>query len=422
MRLSSTYVRFSLLFAIALGTWPSLALAKPTVAVAPLDGDSDGKIDAIVSDAATAEAKVTSTKAVAKAIKELGISNPDTSKAAKKLRKRLEVDAVIYGKLERDGKKKKLTISVYTRGKKPERFEIEYTKSSSKSFREDLREELATRLAPDEAVKDDDTEPASDEDANVRVHKHVRTRKDVDTERDIVTQGAAFADLGIGGVHRSLTYVANTGENRPPPVGTGAYALQLDGEIYPGAFNSLDGIAAAFGIYGSVNKVLGLSITIPGTTQSAAISETSYAVGVRYRYIFGHSSLAVGLSYWGQSFTADRSKLTTPTELNMPDTEYQAIAPGALLRVGLHPIVGLTLQVDVPLMLKSGPITDASYFGTASVVAVAVQLGLDVALGRHYGLHFAGFFDQESLSFKAGMLSSATDRTAGGSVAFSLMY
>ena len=128
------------------------------------------------SDTAAAHAKVTSSKTVAKALKELAIADPDTSRAAKKLRKHLQVDAVIYGKLERDGKKKKLTISVYTRGKKPERFEIEYKKSSSKAFREDLREELTNRLAPDENARTMHR-PSSDDDANMRVHKHVHDPK-----------------------------------------------------------------------------------------------------------------------------------------------------------------------------------------------------------------------------------------------------
>jgi hypothetical protein len=352
---------------------------------------------------------------VTKALKELSIKDPDTSHAAKRLRKHLEVDAVIYGKLERDGTKKKLRLSVYTRGKKPDRFEIEYSKSSSKAFREQLRDELANRLAPEENTTDDADEAAV-------AHKHAHDPATVEVDRNRITQAAVLVDAGIGGVHRSLDYVANPGGTKPPPVGTGAFALQLDGEIYPGAFDSLEGPAAAIGVYGSLDKALGLSIAIPGAPQSAPISETSFAIGVRYRFIFGQSSLAAGLGYWSQSFVADRSTLTSQTQLNMADTTYKAIGPDVLLRLAVAPTVAVTLQADLPLMLSSGPITDASYFGIASITAFAVQGGADVALDRHYGLHFVGFFNQESLSFKAGMLSSATDRTIGASVAFAVMY
>ena len=132
--------------------------------------------------------------------------------------------------------------------------------------------------------------------------------------------------------------------------------------------------------------------------------------------------MAAGLGYWSQSFVADRTMLTSPTQLNMADTSYKAIGPDALLRLALTPAVAATLQVDLPLMFSSGRITDPDYFGLASVIAFAVQGGADVALDRHFALHFVGFFNQESLSFKTGMLSSATDRTFGANVSFALMY
>jgi hypothetical protein len=407
-------MRFSILLVIACVIWPAVVLAKPRVAVAPLDGDADGKVSAIVHEAAAIHAKVTSAKTVAKALKELSIKDPDNSHAAKRLRKHLGVDAVIYGKVERDGTKKNLKLSVYTRGKKPDRFEIEYSKSSSKAFREQLRDELATRLAPEENTTDDADETAS-------AHKHA-DEPTAEADRNVITQASVFADAGVGGVHRSLNYVANMGGTKPPPVGTGAFSFQVDGEIYPGVLESMEGPAAALGIFGSFNSAVGLSIAIPGATQSAPIDETSFALGVRYRFLFGESSLAAGLGYWSQSFIADRSGLTSSTQLNMADTEYKAIGPDLLLRLALTPTVGLVLQADLPLMFSSGPITDASYFGVASILAFAAQGGADVALDRHFGLHFAAFFNQESLSFKAGTLTSATDRTIGATVAFVVMY
>jgi hypothetical protein len=446
-------VRISLLVILAWILVPALALANPKVAVAPLDGDDDGKVAKLVDEAAASVAKVTSAKAVAKALDDLSITDPDNSKAAKRLRAKLGVDAVIYGKLERDGAKKKLSLSIYTRGKKPEKFAIEYKVSSSKAFRDALKDQLGNKLAPDDNGKDDDDDdgpkPAAkpepkpersesrsthestssrhtastdddDDDSSGSVHKRGHRHKS-SLERDRVTQGAVFADAGAAGVHRGLTYVPKTGGTAPPPVGTAAAAGQFDGEIYPGAFDTLQGTAAALGLYASANKALGLKITIPGSTQSSAINQMSYAVGARYRFIFGQSSLAIGASYWGQSFVADRSTLTTAV-LNMPDTSYTAFAPGALLRAAASPTIGVTVQVDVPLMLKSGPITDPTHFGAASVVSFAVTGGLDIALGPNYGLHFSAAVNQEKFSFKGGMITSATDRTIAGGAMFALMY
>jgi len=407
-------MRFSILLVVAWVIWPAVVLAKPRVAVAPLDGDPDGKVSAIVHEAAAIHAKVTSAKTVAKALKELSIKDPDNSRAAKRLRKHLGVDAVIYGKVERDGTKKNLKLSVYTRGKKPDRFEIEYSKSSSKSFREQLRDELATRLAPEENTQDD-----ADETASANKHADEPT---TETEHNTLTQASLFADAGVGGVHRSLNYVANMNGTKPPPVGTGAFSFQIDAEIYPGALEAMDGPAAAIAVFGSFNSAVGLSIAIPGATQSAPIDQTSFALGARYRFLFGESSFAAGLGYWSQSFIADRSGLTSSTQLNMADTTYKAIGPDVVLRLALMPTVALVLQADLPLMFSSGPITDASYFGVASIVAFAAQGGVDVALDRHFGVHFVAFFNQQSLTFQAGSLSSATDRTIGASVAFAVMY
>ena len=452
---------------------PALALAKPKVAVAPIAGD-DRKIVRLVGEAVAEYATVTSGVQVGKALKELEISDPDNAKAAKKLRAKLKVDAVIYGKLEHDGAKRTLHLSIYTRGKKPDKFELEFKQSTSKTFRLKLRDELKTRLDPDENGKDDDDddkpkqvaeEPKKhvveepppkkhivdedgsagrgsraggrggsidedkpvkhvarrDDDDSTTVHKRRKHRDEDEPERNKLTQPDVIATLGGGVVHRSLTYGAMGATPTPTPVGTAAAGLQFDGELYGSATESLQS-AAAFGVYASVSRSVALSIAIPGGSSSAPISEGSYALGLRYRFKFGTSSLAVGAAYWNQFYIADRGSLTSPTALNMADTDYMAVAPGALLRLAASPTIAVAFQVDVPLLLKSGPITDADHFGAASSIAFVLQGGLDIALAPHYGLHVGLLVDQVSFSFKAGGLASATDRTISGTAAFAVAY
>ena len=497
-------VRWLSWIVVAVVMLPALALAKPArVAIAPLDGDDDGKLGVIVSDAAAAHAKVTSSKRVAKALDELSISDPDNSRAAKRLRVHLEVDAVIYGKLEREGTKKKLTLSVYTRGKKPDKFTLEYKSSASKAFHKQLRDELADRLAPDEKANDNDdddkaaaekaaadkaaadkaaadkaaadkaaadkaaadkaaedqaaadkdrrkrkafangddsgdppktrakshdddsatTETAAADDDTTSVHKRHHRRKAAPEEstRNAVTQAAFFGDIGVAGLHRTLTYTAQVPGN-PPPVGTASFSGELDAEVYPGAFDTLHGFAASVGVFGSVGQTVGLSIGVPGTNQSAPIDEGHYVIGARYRFVFGQSSLAVGASFWSQVYTAKRSALMNGAELNMPDVAYQAIAPGVLFRIGATPKIGIALQADVPLMLASGPITSPDEYGAAAIFAFSVQGGVDVALAPHYGLHFAALFDRVQLSFTSASGSSAVDQTLGVAATFALLY
>jgi hypothetical protein len=518
-------VRWPLWIFVAVVLLPGLALARPKVAVAPLDGDDDGKLAVLVAQAAATHGKVTSTKLVTKALDDLSIASPDNSRAAKRLRARLAVDAVIYGKLEREGTKKKLTLSVYTRGKKPDKFTLEYKSSASKQFRKQLRDELADRLAPDEKGNDDDDDDdaaakkaaaekaaaeraaaekaaaekaaaekaaadqaAADKAAARRKRKAFSNRDDSDDSddapktrarshaddsddppkkrsrshgdddaapaetaaadddtsettsvrkrhrrkaaaeeeaRNIVTQAAFFGDIGAAGLRRTLTYSATAGTNTPPAVGTFSFSGRLDAELYPGAFTSVHAGGAGFGVFGSVGDTVGLSIQVPTTTQSVPITQAQYVAGVRYRFVFGQSSLAVGAGYWSQVYTANRSGLTGNAMLNMPDVDYQAVAPGVLFRIGASPKVGIALQADVPLMLSSGPITAGSgteSFGAAAIVAFAVQGAVDVALAAHYGLHFAASFDQVQLSFKAPPLSSATDSTYGVTASFALLY
>jgi hypothetical protein len=387
-------------------------LAKPKVAIAPLDGDDSGKIGALVLDASDEVATVTSPKTVSKALKDLDISDIDNASSAKKLRKKLKVDAVVYGKVEKTGSKHELKLSVYTRGKKPDRFSIEYKQSSSAAFRKELRDDLENRLAPDEDNDDD-----NDDDTAPKEHKKSHRHR---SEQTVFTQPLAYGNLGGGGYRRTLTYETAGGGVAPPRVGTFAFAPQFDGELYAAAVT--DAVPPAFGVYASVARMVGLSIDVPGTTDSAPISAGHYVLGVRYRFLFGNSSFAIGAAYWNQFYTADRGSLASPTELNMADTDYKAFAPGALLRFPATPTVSVSVQLDVPLMLATGAITDGQHYGRASSLGFVARGGADIALGKNYAVHFGIFVDQVGMTFKAGALASATDRTVGASAAFALAY
>ena len=90
------------------------------------------------------------------------------------------------------------------------------------------------------------------------------------------------------------------------------------------------GLAATFG------RTVGLSITVPGTTASAGIDEGHYSIGARYRFVFGQSSLAAGISYWRREFIADRGSLMGQT-LDMPDVDYRGIAPEVVAKFPATP-------------------------------------------------------------------------------------
>lgn len=520
---------------LVLVAFPAAVFAKPKVAVAALEGDSDGKVTEVVAEAAADHAKVTGPAQVTRAMEALSISDTRSPRAMKKLRARLEVDAVIRGKVERDGNKKRLELTIAGRGKKPATFDLPFKTATAKSFRKELREELAKRIAAategdarDEDTDDDDQprkkltdddqpkkkltdedEPKkkhSDEDEPKKKHtdddqpkkkltdedepkkkrsddeqpkkkvadderprrkqtdddrpkKRVadddstRTRKRSDdddddrrprkkkrrhgdsgdeVERHPVTQAALWVDAGGGGARRTLTYdTTGVGNGTPPPsVGTASISGEIEGEVYPGSFESLDGAGAGFGLAGSFGKTFGLSIAVPGTTNSTPIKAGHYSIGARYRFVFGASSFAVGVSYWRQYYIADRSSLAMPGDLDMPDVEYSAVAPGAVAKLAATPTVGVFLALDVPLMMSTGAITTSASYGQASTLAFAFNGGVDVALATNYGLRFGAVFDQVGFSFTATPgtkaaargVSGATDRITGVTATFALIY
>lgn len=494
---------------------PALALARPKVAIAPLDGDKHGDVADIVAEEAADHAKVVTPDRVGRVMDSLGLSTHN-KRSLRTLCARLEVDAVIYGLVEHDGSKRRLELTIAVRGKPSSTFTLKFTSASSHVFRRQLREELARRIAAAEAADTDDPGDAGDgdhrdggdedrhgrdhhdaggdndrharhgrdgddgdrqardghDDENDharnrdRAHGHddreatrrgdhhrrvatgdddddtdtsIRRRRDEDDDgegrhrrrhhhlrevpRHPVTQSALWLDVGPGGAHRSLTYGTAGQATPPPPVGTGAFAAQLDAEVYPAAFSTLHGAAAGFGLAASYGQSLGLAIQVPGTTVSAPIDEGHYSIGARYRFVFGQSSLALGLDYWSQHDVANRTPLMG-TKLDMPDTKYVAVAPGAIARFPVAPKVGITLAAQVPLMLASGGITSGDGFGIASVFAFAGQGGVDIALAPHYGLRLAVSYDQVGLTFKNPVrgVSSATDAVLDAEASFAIIY
>ena len=432
-------MRWLLLFGLV--CLPALATAKPKVAVAPLDGDDSGKVAEVVAEAARERAKVTGPEATQKAMTRLDLSGDLDGKAIKKLRKRLGVDALIHGKVEKDGGKKRLELQVSVRGKKTERFSVSFKSATSKKLKDELRDELAKRLSEGEGSDDDDEDKPrrlsddakvdrdDDDDRRSRKKKRKRRRDDDEpAERNAITQAALR--LGGGGslTRRTLTY-DTTSPTPPRRVGTLSGAVRLEGELYPAAFDTLDGVAASLGLAFELDKTLGLGIEVPDAGGAeAAIDKLHVQIGARYRVAFGASSIAFGASYYRRRYIADRGG--PGLNLDMPDVDYTALAPGVVGRFALGPKTGLVLALDVPLMLDAGPIQSSLSYGAANIIAVDLDAGIEYRLGPHYALKAALELSNIKLSFdgKPGtqaqirMVQGATDRNLGAAVTFEVLY
>lgn len=449
------------------------ALARPKVAVAPLDGDDDQKISSIVADAAGDHAKVTGPGRTGKALDSLSIT-AFTSKNLKKLRGSLEVDVVIHGAV----KKKHVSLTLSGKGRQKATIELDY--KTTKTLRKQLATQLGKKLDEagggndddadddddkqtpfgdtkkddDKPKKHDDDEPkkhddddkpkrhadddrpkkhvdddkpkkrVADEDDSVRKHsdddddsrgRRRRRHRDDDEPvrpRNPITQAALYLDAGGQYARRTLTYDYSAGMmNGPPGVGTAAAAGSIAGEVYPGAF-SRDGASdgSGIGLFGAYDYTFGLGIAVPGGTATAPIKDGHYELGARYRVAFGGSSLAFGASYWRRWYIAQRSGLMMGQTLDMPDVDYTAVAPGAELRIPAAPKIGVVVAIDVPLMLDAGPVSKSTSYGPADVLAFDVLAGAQFAVAPHYALQFRVDFDQIGLSFKAKPQSGAATR------------
>ena len=453
---------------------PTLALAKPKVAVVALDNDDDGKITTVLVDAADDHATVTKPTKVQRAMDKLSLTELN-KRGLKKLRIELEVEVVIHGKVGKENGKRHIELVLSGKGKKE--MTIDIAIGPLKSLKKDLSKRLDKKIeemtggeedpdeedqpkkfsdAADDAPKkhdedapkkhDDDKPKKHDEDADARPKKHddddrpkkkkvasddeVSASSDDDSgrkhhkrrhhgddeaaPRNPMTTGAVWVDVGAEVARRTLTWTT-TGTTRPPNVGTAAAAGRIGGEIYPFAFDSPSGGQAGLGLYGEYAKTVGLSIAVPNSTLKSTINDGHYQVGARYRFVFGDTSLAVGASYWRRYYKADRSALMTPDQLDMPDVDYAGLAPGAEVRFAATPSVSGFASVDVPLVMASGDIQSSTSYGRGTVIAFDVLGGVQILLGPHYALQLAGAFDQVGIKFNAAQNSLAQTRGVSGS-------
>jgi hypothetical protein len=408
---------------------PAIAVARPSVAVVPLDGDDGNKVGNAVAKAAEDEASsVTGPKETGRAMKKLDLSGDLSKKERKKLRGKLDVDILIYGRVEEDDDEKSVALTVSGKGIKSSRLKLRFKKASSPKFNRELSEALAKRLSPGEKEEDDEEDqPPPDEDRPKKKKRRRRRGADDDEEvlpRHVVTQTAIRLNAGAGFGRRGLTYEA-TGTNVPPPVGTAAPSGRVEVELYPGATTTLKGAAAGFGLYGHYDMTFGLSIDVPRSGgASAPISQSHYEAGVRYRFAFGQNTFALGVGYAARKYTADRSGLPMGVTLDMPDVSYRGIAPNAVGRFAATPTVGIFASATFIFLMDAGPIATNANFGYAKTLAFEGAGGADIALAKGYGLRLAIELSQVGLSFRQTVrgVSTATDRTIGAVASFEILY
>ncbi len=387
---------------------------KPKVAVAPFKGDKGNKVANAIADSLAGSVKLTDTKTTGKAVDKLGFGKELDSGEATKLAKKLEVDAVVQGKLDSDGDKKTLKVAIFIKGKDDAvRFTVQF-KTVNDKFREDVSKLIVKKLDVEDEPKrltDDDKRVAdkeTDEDEDEAKIRKKRKKKQDDDDSDGPKKVAARLDVGGFGGVRSLTYSATT---PPPRVGTRNTAVRLEGEVYPLAFGGKSGGAAGLGFAGEFQKTLGLSIAVPAG--KAPINQGHFSIGGRYRIVTSAIDLVLGLDFRKQQYVADRTGLAMPTDLDTPDIKYTMVVPNVGVAKAATDKVSIFGKVGAMLVLNTGPIQERDQYGAATVIGFDLKAGADIAFTERLGLRLAGGFSNIVFKFKGNGTMSAVRGVAG---------
>jgi hypothetical protein len=199
---------------------PISAWASPKVALTAIDGDSSGDVR---DDVATAldgkDLTLIGMKEVNRAYDKLGDIAELSEKAAKKLAKDLEADAIVQGRLAKQNGKKKLSFTLFVNGKKLKGFSIQFKSAKAASFQSKLRDKMV------EKIEGASSEASSEEDPPLKGGKKGKPAPVEDEEDPLATKGSKGAKGKKGG-----KVIAAVEEEDPPAKGKGAKGKKVAAE------------------------------------------------------------------------------------------------------------------------------------------------------------------------------------------------
>jgi hypothetical protein len=308
---------------------------------------------------------------------------------------------------------------------------------------------------PAKKHKKDEDAPSSDDDHPRKASKRTASSDDdseelhggVDVDRATtarpVNRYAVRLDAGLSMTSRNLTFNSRPNLSNPPPgykngVVPGA---RIEASFYPLALSSPTSVAAGLGLAASYDKTISLSLknsAQPGTTFAA--NEQHYAVGPRFRYVFGDSvtssSLTIGVDYGHRMFKIDRSALMPGNVIDVPDVDYRGFTPSVEFRLPVTTAIALFVGGGSLLVTGTGSIQSNSQYGKARVTEGEGHAGVDVVFAKRFAVRLSAEFAQIGFSFtgtgqqainrdmdpSSVDVGGAADRYFGGAATFSVLY
>jgi hypothetical protein len=282
------------------------------------------------------------------------------------------------------------------------------------------------------SARDDDGEPLGSGGSTTRVRAESSPRG----QPRGANLAAVRAELGVSMATRSLSFESTSATSAPKPFNSAAFAGgRFEGELYPLAMGDARGILAGFGIAGSFDQAVPLTVHA-STEPTVALKATdqSYSIGLRYRLAFGHTptspTLTLGAGYASRSFSVDRTGLANPSALDMPNVEYTLYDPGLAFRLPLGRMFAVTVAGRGLIVASAGQIQQTDQYGTATVMGLSGSAGLEVLMWNdRIALRVAGEATQISFAFtgngtqsKDRSVKGASDSYLGGVATLAVMY
>jgi hypothetical protein len=345
--------------------------------------------------------------------------------------------------------------------KKMAKAEDEDAKPAKKKADAEDEDRPARKARADEDAKADDAAKSDDDDAPRRAKKKVAAADDGEELEVSASAGrssgarpasraAIRLDIGASVQQRSFKFNSNVAGVPRNVAMSPVPGARLDGEFYPLGMSSSGGALAGLGLGFEYDRTLSYNLTTTNNMMSynVPVKQSHYSIGLRYRLALGKSdtspTLTVGAGYGKRLFSTDRSKLAADPQaiLNVrrdtPESEYTVIDPGLMFRLPVTRMVAFSIGGNGLIVPKAGPIAEKESYGLAKVYGAEAIAAVDVILGSHFALRFAGEFVQVGFTFKGGgQLSNGldaamdlssqevgglADRSIGGTATLALLY
>ena len=357
--------RLSLAIGVAL-MLPSVAWAKPRVALVPFEGDSGGAVNDMVAELLESDYSISGPSQVRRKIDQLGLDENLSEKDLKKLANELEADAIVRGDLSSKGSHKVLHVKLFVNGKRIKGFKVEFGSSRSQKVRSALKDKLLEKLGSeekpkkkggDEPVEEKPTkkkggdeevaadEPKGGDEEAAPEEKPVKRKKAVEQEGDdeeevddedptggkttaragvddeeigdsfevkpkggsdlhSTNRAAVRVDFGPSASSRTLIFSSRNFEQAPKPYKNAIVpGGRVGGELYPLAFGNPNALVAGIGFGGNYDKTLGLKLR--STAQPGTqfpVDQSHWSVGARFRIVLGSKATSPTVTLKGGYF------------------------------------------------------------------------------------------------------------------------